>query len=94
MAKVKIEGEKATGRRGKRPGRQEGGHGGALDNGDPFAPYAKIERETVSDEGLEELLHNSRRNGYLDIRRYRKPRFPRPVRTTRIEANHGKRCVL
>lgn len=64
-----------------------------MDDEDPFAPYIRIEHETVSDAGLEELLHNSRRNGYLDIRRYRKPGFPRPLRTTRIEANHGKRCV-
>lgn len=71
----------------------EGGrrYGDSGDDDDPFSPYARIDRDTVSDEGLDELLHNSRRNGFLDIRRYRKPGFPRPMRATRLEANHGKR---
>lgn len=60
---------------------------------DPLAVYARIEAETVNDEGLEALLHSSKRSGYLDLRRYRKPGWPRPLRITRLEASHGKRCV-
>lgn len=61
------------------------------DGDDPLVPYARIEAETVSDEGLEELLHTGRRDGFLDLRRYRKPGWPRPLRVTRLEASHGKR---
>ena len=61
------------------------------DGDDPLVPYSRIEAETVSDEGLEELLHTGRRDGFLDLRRYRKPGWPRPLRVTRLEASHGKR---
>lgn len=84
--------------------RQQGGSGGggsssggssSTEDGDddPLAPYACIAVETVSDEGLEELLHTGRRDGFLDLRRYRKPGWPRPLRITRLEASHGKRLV-
>ena len=68
----------------------DGVGGGGVD--DPLAPYARIAAETWNDEGLEELLHSSRREGYLDLRRFRKPGWPRPLRVTRLEASHGKRC--
>lgn len=71
-----------------------GGVDGDGDDGDvddPLAPYDRIERETVSDKGLEDLLHTGRRDGFLDLRRYRKPGWPRPLRVTRLEASHGKR---
>ncbi|CAN0419240.1 unnamed protein product, partial [Hapterophycus canaliculatus] len=58
---------------------------------DPLAPYARIEAETVSDDGLEDLLHTEKREGFLDLRRFRKPGWPRPLRITRLEASHGKR---
>lgn len=68
-----------------------GEEGGGDDGDDPLAPYDRIAASTVDDEGLEELLHTGRRDGYLDLRRYRKPGWPRPRRITRLEASHGKR---
>lgn len=81
-----------SGRRGGgQSSREEGNDDDDDDDDDPLAPYARIEAETVSDDGLEELLHTGRRDGYLDLRRYRKPGWPRPLRVTRLEASHGKR---
>ena len=76
-------------------GEEAGGGTRGADGGvnDQLAPYDRIEAETWDDEGLEELLHGSRREGYLDLRRYRKPGWPRPLRVTRLEASHGKRYV-
>lgn len=97
---------RALGRTGEEAGGGRGGGGGGVGVGsggggggcagdvdDPLAPYARIEAETWDDEGLEELLHGSRREGYLDLRRFRKPGWPRPLRVTRLEANHGKRYI-
>ncbi|CAN0324760.1 unnamed protein product, partial [Laminaria digitata] len=86
-------GEEAGGRRGGNGGGSGSGGGGGGGVDDPLAPYARIEAETWDDEGLEELLHGSRREGYLDLRRFRKPGWPRPLRVTRLEASHGKRYV-
>lgn len=61
--------------------------------GDPLEPYARIDRETTSDEGLDELLHNRKRTGYLDLRKHSRPGFARPIRATYLEVNHGKRYV-
>lgn len=85
---------RALGRTGEEAGGGRGGGGvvvGGCGVDDPLAPYARIEAETWDDEGLEELLHGSRREGYLDLRRFRKPGWPRPLRVTRLEASHGKR---
>ena len=70
----------------------DGGWGGGISS-DPLVPYDRIEEDTVDDSGLEELLHTGRRDGYMDLRMYRKPGWPRPLRVTRVEASHGKRCV-
>lgn len=75
---------------GAKPAGLDGGDDPSEDP-DPLAPYARIERETVNDEGLEDLLHNSRKSGYLDLRKHVKPGFARPVRATILEVNHGGR---
>ena len=86
--------DRASARQAGAEGREDtdGGWGGGIGS-DPLAPYDRIEEETVDDSGLKELLHTGRRDGYLDLRRYRKPGWPRPLRVTRVEASHGKRCV-
>lgn len=53
--------------------------------------YGRIDSETVTDEGLQELLHNNKKSGYLDIRKYKKPDFVRPLRATCLEVSHGKK---